>query len=829
MQHQKKNAGVGCKINAQAFNIKPDWAKEFKFLIKESSNEYYNLAMDRWYDAEDGNIWLSFSSSERNKVDEETFLILKKKHDVSGDAAIVGDQARYKILAIENEAPLFVKTSRSPQGTIQDQAALSTTPGMFVIGSSVGVGTDTSFPQPDNNYFDMEILASEHIGKRLIEEGVVGWEFRVVGTNGVSKWYEIKTFHIQGAIPVTATSYYRVESKKTFGVDMEITSPISWISSNSVALLNPDHGIKIEFAKKTVKSKPEFDGRFFVKIRKDSSVKENIIGPEDGVSTNWQITDSIVSQYINPQAEGDYSFMTNGTTWDDAGERFFGHVPTGGGNAGVVSIRDTVSTPNHHHAVHDGIAKGKSYWKMAGNTPETKSVSNGWFIDKVEAFRPFEYTKHYYTGKDDPGFQTSPFHLPEFASTALAPWGTTYGPPYATPWPAWQLQLIGTDTWKNQTSNDYLGINDLKNVEPGNSPGGIALKNHAGSYSQIFPSGGIDTSPTDGSAIIHLSYTGVNDGGWGAPSSTGFHSSSLRTLFGEPSWAQTMVDDTAFMVAMTTNGTLFRWSDDPDKVVYRIIGMSDPTGTSQTTVEWNKNVRDKGLYTGNNSELGVSLFNYVTFQDYAVKHQKNYTICNPFGPNPDWVRKYAHFVSQNRDSHSTYSVNCNNPLLVPLPAAAHAASGAYGVIEAHIADEAISDGTSGGWGPWSFATFRYPMITPDWDNPANKRRRFQFRAIPYQYSDGSPIVIPGSSFGNVVGTGNYLPTNSPDLPAHHLENGTILTSITNYADTTDSVPIRPATNAPGIRPDGMYSGYRWNTYTVCKRSNIKHCWYFTYR
>ena len=62
--------------------------------------------MDRWYHAADGNIWLSFPSSERNKVDEETFLILKKEHDNSN---FVNERARYKILAISNEAPRFIK------------------------------------------------------------------------------------------------------------------------------------------------------------------------------------------------------------------------------------------------------------------------------------------------------------------------------------------------------------------------------------------------------------------------------------------------------------------------------------------------------------------------------------------------------------------------------------------------------------------------------------------------------------------------------------------------------------------------------------------------
>ena len=37
--------------------------------------------MDRHYAAEDGNVWLAFPSSERNKVTDETFVILKKEHE----------------------------------------------------------------------------------------------------------------------------------------------------------------------------------------------------------------------------------------------------------------------------------------------------------------------------------------------------------------------------------------------------------------------------------------------------------------------------------------------------------------------------------------------------------------------------------------------------------------------------------------------------------------------------------------------------------------------------------------------------------------------------
>ena len=53
-----------------------------KYTLKKLLTEYYNLAMSREFTKlEDGDVWLSFPSSERNKVDEETFLILKKATD----------------------------------------------------------------------------------------------------------------------------------------------------------------------------------------------------------------------------------------------------------------------------------------------------------------------------------------------------------------------------------------------------------------------------------------------------------------------------------------------------------------------------------------------------------------------------------------------------------------------------------------------------------------------------------------------------------------------------------------------------------------------------
>ena len=777
----KKQANLAGKLKAQAFNIKPEWATGFKFLVKESSNEYYNLAMDRWYDAEDGNIWLSFPSSERNKVDEETFLILKKQHD---NNVFVSDTARYKILAIENEAPLFIKTKRVPQGIVEDGTGISTT-NPYIIGS--GPTSEVGIPQPNVSFMDIEIDASDFILNRIIEDSALNWELRIVANNGVSRWYEIRS------VVDKLNGYYRVTVNKLFGVDMEITSPISWIADPTAALANVDRTSTVEFVKKSVINSPEYDGRFFVKILKDSSIQENIIGPEAGISTNWIVNHSIQSQYINPQAP-DF-------TQSSLGEEFFGYATTNSATSGLISISNKHSGTNSKHAVHiNDFGEGQNYWDEAGNTPNINSKSSGWFIDKVEGFRNFKYTKNFYSGKNDPWFNTNE-SAGSFFKTMF--WN------YESPQPRKQAQLIGTNTYTNSAADDYLGQNQLKN--PGNT-----LRNDTSTFGEIVPSVGIQDLG-DGSALFHLSHTGTNDGSPGKANKDFSSLSDLRTGFGHSDWASLYVDEEAFAVAITTPGTIWRWKEDPDQIVYKTL--AGPNGTGQSSTEWSKNTTD-----ANDGELGVSLFNYTKFEDYGVRHKVVYRggNVNPLGWNLVYVADIVTtgFVSQGISDHSKdynffggaaialvdYGIDVINPLWYL----------------AHYNNDLGDYDTAGGWGGFnvpgigtlggSDPHYRYPMYTEDWDQAKNRRRRFQFRAIPFQYKDGDTIDLNDPNIGpqgpgNIAGTGNYLPTNDPDLAPHFSDNGTVLTSTSApYNNTSNSDPVRPTTTAPGIRPDGMYSG-----------------------
>tara|TARA_R100001463_G_scaffold85_1_gene410 strand:- start:9123 stop:15566 length:6444 start_codon:yes stop_codon:yes gene_type:complete len=225
---------------------KPHWATHYKYYVKENANEYYNMAMDRFYDAQDGNIWLSFPSSERNKVDEETFLILKKQHDAD---TFVRDDARYKILAIENEAPLFIKTKVDSFGTIS------------IAGWNPG-----GEPKYQQQFVDIpeNLFVNSGAFKDAVASGVKNRVLRVSDVNNVSKFYDVVSIRSHG-------NYRRATVRKAFGVDMSFTT----VDGTNAGAMNQN--ISIELAVREVKNLPEFSGRFFVKVLRDAVLEKNIL------------------------------------------------------------------------------------------------------------------------------------------------------------------------------------------------------------------------------------------------------------------------------------------------------------------------------------------------------------------------------------------------------------------------------------------------------------------------------------------------------------------------------------------------------------------------
>ncbi len=240
----KNRANKYNQIKARVQTGPPHWAKYFRYYVKETSNEYYNLAMDRWYDAADGNIWLAFPSAERNKVDEQTFLILKKGHDTD---SFVKERARYKIIDISNDAPDYIKQEKTDY-----ESGLCT----FHNDGLIKTGTD---------YF---AITKTSISESALQQPVADLksgrgEFAIRVTNGGKKsaWYNLVTVTANEQQP---GNYDRFIVDRVFEDD----TAFALTSAGNAAL----SGTRIEIQQIIYKNKPEFDGRFFVKIYKDSLI-----------------------------------------------------------------------------------------------------------------------------------------------------------------------------------------------------------------------------------------------------------------------------------------------------------------------------------------------------------------------------------------------------------------------------------------------------------------------------------------------------------------------------------------------------------------------------
>jgi len=297
-----------------------EWMEYVKYYVKETSNEYYNLVLDRWYPArKENNIWLSFPSADRNKVDLETYLYLKKAHG-SGDAIL--DKARYKIIDIKAEAPDFIKTESRDIGLV-DITGNPTETGSPIGAADPQLNEPFLLTSPTNTR--IEVPNEQWQGfLNLYGENRKGQLFvRVVGRteNPAS-----------GAVfnQITSGDYKKVTHhyvKPDAAIENEVgvvTYDSSFLGSADMVdrFAAADYPIDgncanqclkyyFEFKEDVVENKPEFDGRFFVLIEKDETTEEMIELTTTNVNTFDEIDlitiNYVDSQQYNPALQGPFS------------------------------------------------------------------------------------------------------------------------------------------------------------------------------------------------------------------------------------------------------------------------------------------------------------------------------------------------------------------------------------------------------------------------------------------------------------------------------------------------------------------------------------------
>ena len=239
-------------------------ATHYKFFIKETANEYYNLALDRFYLAEDGNVWLSFPSSERNKVDEETYLILKKQHD--NDIAVTSEN-RYKILSIANEAPEFISRFDA-----------------FVASSSV-----TLLNEIEPGFLQIKFTGPNNESNSSFRENLNSSAKIAINYQGQStQKYDLQSAEISGTNGTT----YTLRFEAALGAEVPV---IPDGTSNVI----------IEIYQEETKNLPEFEGRFFAKINRNFGFDTNIISSFKALKTQYAVKDEIdFTRALQPETNG---------------------------------------------------------------------------------------------------------------------------------------------------------------------------------------------------------------------------------------------------------------------------------------------------------------------------------------------------------------------------------------------------------------------------------------------------------------------------------------------------------------------------------------------
>ena len=295
----KRNSVNVNKIRAQITSSAPSWASYFKYYIKDTGGEYYNLALDRFYAADDGNVWLSFPSAERNKVQVGDFLALKKIHD--DDAAVVED-ARYKILDISNEAPEDVANKKVSIVTHD-------------ISDTISTGDTVLQFQGPNAVENPEFNKAFQAGRFII----------ITHANGTSDSYEIRDGGAVQSNTGVNDVLYRVELKEPLGTEIGGVN----VSASRIQV--------IEYKREPRKV---YNGKFFVKIYRDVNFEDYIVDPQfqlDPVYEQQYVANNIDAEIADDASDGiddgsnfawgEYGYSLNNAPSDGSDSMIISYAP----------------------------------------------------------------------------------------------------------------------------------------------------------------------------------------------------------------------------------------------------------------------------------------------------------------------------------------------------------------------------------------------------------------------------------------------------------------------------------------------------------------------
>ena len=540
----KVDADNSLQLAVRLNNLPPSFATGFKFYVKQTSGEYYNLAMDRFYDAGDGNIWLAFPSADRNKVDEDTFLILKKGVEKNN---LVTAQAKYKILAIANQAPDFIKKIKLPIGTLLHNSDVSS---LNIFGTN-----STLFPLQSRtsfsiNYDPLKNSSLSNIYELVEQNKKIFVSFKNT-TNQTSRKYRVSSIAYDKdtsvSINVPATGSQLIISLKD-----ELESDVNFIHNSTTDIIIA--GTSIIFEEESFENASKFDGRFFVKIFNDGVTQVELPKITDQ-NTKYRVMSERAFYYLHPDVVLLLSSNINARGYIAP----FSASASNGGIVQAIQVDGDHASGLRPDLEMDFLAQGQVARHLntfgAGSATVTGSSNYGDLMGYFAYDFWYKYTA-WFRGKGSYG-------ISDRSSTAS---DTTFED-------VWYID--GNTSAGTHSSADHISFagNNIEHI-------GMGIQNYNNSCVIEIGFGGLEPDPdqidaskplyNDTSTITNRLYPGneTDDGYYLAGDSTIYN-------VGEENINSNYGNEQVEFSSKLEPGTKIRWKEDPRQNVYTIVNVSN--------------------------------------------------------------------------------------------------------------------------------------------------------------------------------------------------------------------------------------------------------------
>ena len=484
------NIGVGSSFKGAASNpnsivaseipIPEGDAKFLKFYIKETASEYYNLVLDRVYRAEeDGNLWLSFPSSDRNKIKEDDFIILKKA--LESDLQVDSDN-KFKVIAISNEAPDFIRKKYRELGRLDGDGTLSN------LYTNVTLQPRSLF---NKIAFDKTQATSEQLQdlELLIDQGkIIHIRFEATDAGGAtlkSKRYKVV------ALELISNEYFI-----TF--DEPIVSADGWIETSSGVL---NTSLKTQVLVEEKELFEEFEGRFFVKILSDIITDEFL---ESQIGLNPVVNNVAIFNVFSLRNQASITQLwSSDTSLSDAAAS---NTPT--------NFSDTP-------AEYDGSQSSANEGVLEFGTGV--AASSGWFVDQLHMSSQQPTVDPYANSGQPADYKNPPNNSPSLGySFDVSLSGNLFKGAGSSAGISW-ITTTGNPNFNDSTTTvfnkDYNKINSLDgaittttyhSLDSSGGSGAKAWKKYLGNFSDVGEQ--VYGQPGEtGKFFLHLSFSAVGE------------------------------------------------------------------------------------------------------------------------------------------------------------------------------------------------------------------------------------------------------------------------------------------------------------------------------